>query len=547
VSIVEKLSFLIPGHERESPAGAIHVVDPSPFNWLSITHNTCEALVRVEPDGDPVPACASTYTWVNGGTLEIRVREGEVFPDGEPLTVAAVKRSIDEAMKWRAPHPHGTHFNLHLSAPCEITGEHTVRLRLSQPDGCAFGKLRALPIMSTAFWEELGFGRKRRGSAEGQWQVLDGPGGWGTGPFILAEGYSSVDNEEAVVCRQPFASVWLPLKEDRTPRLRLEANSKYWDGRRGPHLREVVFRNDISPEQALELVCNTEGEVDLVTEIPPDKAGDVESSRYARLVCIEAIRAVAGIINRNAEGLPLRDRRARLALNLAVDRDRIVREAMYGKADPLGGLTPPAAVTFLHRLPPYPHQPVRACDLWEEAGGAGSRAIRISAPGRLEAAAHIVAANIKDALRLQTEITIIRDARELLRVQRKLIEKDRPLDWDILIQEQGAQTTDTVVLELHRAFVGATGEFRAGPVVAGFELLYRERLAETSALKIAHLAHRVDKFVFDEAYALFLYAPHELYAVNRHVHFTPYRTTLDLAQTRVSDEHWSRHPHTPRV
>lgn len=544
MSIVEKLASLIPGHEPETPAGAIRVVDPSPLNWLSITHNTCEALFRVEPDGHPAPAGTSSYTWIDSHALEIQIREGDYFANGEPVTAAAVKRSIDEAMKWRAPHPHGTHLNLHLAAPCEITGEHTVRLQLSEPDGFASGKLRALPIMSTRFWEELGFGEKRKGSAEGHWQVLDGPGAWGTGPFLLTEGYSSLDNEEAVICRHPFASTWIPLNEDRTPRLRLEANPNYWDTRRGPHVREVIFRNDISPERALELVCTAEGEVDLVTEVPPERAGEVESSRYAKLVCIEAFRAVAGIINRTAEGLPLRDRRARLALNLAIDRDRIVREALFGKADPLGGLTPPAAVTFLHRLPPYPHQPVRACDLWEEAGGIKSRALRIVAPGKFEAAARIVAANIKDALRIQTELSIIRDSRELRRVQRQLIEKDRPLDWDIFLQEQGAQAADTVVLDLHRAFVGATGEFRAGPVAAGFELLYRERLAETSALKIAHLAHRVDKFVFDEAYALFLYAPHVLYAVNKQVHFTPYRTTLDLAQTRLSDQHWSRRPRT---
>jgi ABC-type transport system substrate-binding protein len=544
VNIAEKLASLIPGHEPESPAGTIRVVDPSPLNWLSITRNTCEALFRVEADGHPAPAGTSSYTWIDNQTLEIRIREGDYFADGEAVTAAAVKRSIDEATKWRAPHPHGTHLNLPLAVPCEITGEHTVRLQLSGPDGFALGKLRALPIMSTRFWEELGFGNKRKGSAEGHWQVLDGPGAWGTGPFLLTMGYSSLDNEEAVICRRPFASTWLPLKEDRSSGVRLEANPNYGDIRRGPHVQEVLFRNDIPPDRALELVCDTEGEVDLVTEVPPDKASEVESSRYAKLVCIEAFRVVAGVINRTAEGLPLADRRARLALNLAIDRDRIVREAVYGKADPLGGLTPPAAVTFLHRLPPYPHQPVRAWDLWEEAGGGQSRALRITAPAKFETAAQIVVANIKDALGIQTELKIIRDPQDLRRAQRQLIEKERPLDWDIFIQEQRAQAADTVVLELHRALVGATGEFRAGPVSPGFELLYRERLAETSGVKIAHLAHRVDKFVFDEAYALFLYAPHVLYAVNKHVHFTPYRTTLDLAQTRVGDVHWSRRPRT---
>ena len=36
---------------RGEPAGTVHVVDPSPLNWLYITYNTVEELIRVRPDG----------------------------------------------------------------------------------------------------------------------------------------------------------------------------------------------------------------------------------------------------------------------------------------------------------------------------------------------------------------------------------------------------------------------------------------------------------------------------------------------------------------
>jgi ABC-type transport system substrate-binding protein len=147
--------------------------------------------------------------------------------------------------------------------------------------------------------------------------MIDAPGPWGTGPFMLVEGHSVIDVEQAVVEPEPFAATWL-WREHRAPRVRLAANPGYWDTARGPHLREVVFRNDIPPERALELVCTTEGEVDIVTELSPADAERVERSEYARLV--DSMRAVAGVINRDADGLPLRDRRARQALNLAIDR-----------------------------------------------------------------------------------------------------------------------------------------------------------------------------------------------------------------------------------
>ncbi|MGI8531285.1 MAG: hypothetical protein ACR2KO_17625 [Geodermatophilaceae bacterium] len=40
---------------------------------------------------------------------------------------------------------------------------------------------------------------------------------------------------------EPLAATWMQ-REDRTARVRLTANPKYWDKVRGPHLQEIVFR-----------------------------------------------------------------------------------------------------------------------------------------------------------------------------------------------------------------------------------------------------------------------------------------------------------------
>jgi hypothetical protein len=70
--------------------------------------------------------------------------------------------------------------------------------------------------------------------------------------------------------------------------------------------------------------------------------------------------------------------------------------------------------------------------------------------------------------------------------------------------------------------------------------LYGELGEQTSALGLSQVSYRIDKFVYDEALALFLCAPQALYAVNNHVDFTPYHTTFELAECEVSEEHWSR-------
>src|SRR5262249_15736938 len=121
----------------------------------------------------------------------------------------------------------------------------------------------------------------------------------------------------------PLVAIWLDTRQDRTPRVVLEANTHHSNRERGPRLPLVVFRNDLTPQEALRLVCDTEGEVVIVTEVSPLDAELVEKSQYARLVTTDSMRVLVGIINR--DNAPLDDVRARRALNMAVDRKRLIR------------------------------------------------------------------------------------------------------------------------------------------------------------------------------------------------------------------------------
>src|SRR5256886_6788009 len=82
----------------------------------------------------------------------------------------------------------------------------------------------------------------------------------------------------------PFTSGGLIESEDRSARLVVEANPSHWNHERGPRLQRVVFRNDLTPAQALELCISTEGEMDIVTEVSPADAARVLHSLYAKLV-----------------------------------------------------------------------------------------------------------------------------------------------------------------------------------------------------------------------------------------------------------------------
>ena len=63
---------------------------------------------------------------------------------------------------------------------------------------------------------------------------------------------------------------------------------------------------------------------------------------------------------------------------------------------------------------------------------------------------------------------------------------------------------------------------------------------ETDGDKLTALAKEIDQLVYDEALSVFLCCPMALVAVNKHVKFTGHAATLELAETEVDEDHWSR-------
>ncbi len=151
------------------PVGTVYVYDPSPLNWLFITWNTMEEPIRVDEDGRVVNALATDARWLDDRTLEMQVRTGVRFQDGQPFTAHNIKENFDEMQRWVAPHPPGTWLNFPKESVCEVVDDQTVRFHFPGPDGLALGKMRGFHIASSAFWQRQGFGYDKLGSGEGHW------------------------------------------------------------------------------------------------------------------------------------------------------------------------------------------------------------------------------------------------------------------------------------------------------------------------------------------------------------------------------------------
>jgi peptide/nickel transport system substrate-binding protein len=251
------------------------------------------------------------------------------------------------------------------------------------------------------------------------------------------------------------------------------------------------------------------------------------------------MRIVSGVINRFAEDVPLDDALARQALNLAVDRDRMVREGFVGYAHPLSGLTPHYAGGFPEGLEPYPHDPDEAKRLLSEVNWPEGRALKLAATTDVEPVANMLAEDFRNGLRLEVDVTVIPDE-GLLAAQRTLVEKVQPLPFDVLVHAWIDLNSDAPPAFIHGAYFASDGPFRAGPPVPEFEDLMGRFAAEVDPERQGELATEIDQFVYDEALSVFLVAPQALYAVNRHVNFVGHAATFELAETEVGEEHWSR-------
>src|SRR5262245_36443955 len=339
--------------------------------------------------------------------------------------------------------------------------------------------------------------------------------------------------------RPEFVATNLITTEDRAARVVLEANRDH-NTPRSARLERVVFRNDLTPQQALQAVCERDGEIDIVTEVSPADASRVEASEHARLVTIDANRLLVGIFNTWASNdAPLSDAPMREALNWAVDRHRLAAEGLAGYATPLAGMTPAWCAGMFAGAEPRRRDPARARQLAAAAGWPEGRRLRVATPAALEGLARMIAADVEDALGIGTDLVAVPEE-QLTAGARSLVEKKLPLPWDVLLHAWFDLSSDMPPAVVHREFFGYDGAFRAGPPDPEFDRRCGALARATDPAQARRLAEDIDRYCFEQSKALFLCAPQALYAVNRHVDFKAYRTTFELADAEVDPAHWSR-------
>ncbi len=280
-----------------------------------------DALVDVTgPEMSLKPMLAERWENPNPNTWRFHIRRGVKFHNGDPLTAEDVKFTIDLGLANK-----GSTQNSYLG-PTEtvrVVDPYTVELTTKTPFPPLLANISRLHIVPRVY-------AKIGADAFSTKQPI------GTGPYKFVE--------------------W-----QHGQRIVLEANPDYWAGAPAP--KRLIFRFIPDPStRAAELKA---GGVDIITGPPIAQLKELAAGDTA-IVTVPAVRVIAYPFNTLQK--PLGDVRVRRALNLAVDRETIVKTLLQGYGKPTGQPFIPGWLGYDPEIKPFPYDPAQAKKLLADAG-----------------------------------------------------------------------------------------------------------------------------------------------------------------------------------
>jgi peptide/nickel transport system substrate-binding protein len=310
--------------------GDISKFDPhfsTSSNDIRWSFNIFDNLTSRHPDGKLYPGLATEWKLQGQTTWAFKLRPGVKFHNGDPFTSADAKfsleRTYDPSVKTMVATVFTTIERIEAPDPGILV------ITTKKPDPLLPARLAFYggQIVPKKYLESVGndtFNAKPVG----------------TGPVRFVS--------------------W--VKDDR---LTLEANPDYFGGK--SDLDRLVVRS--IPETSPRVAALLKGEVDIITQLPPDQGERVSGNPTTRVA--GALYAGLYVLAVNSKRPPLDNPLVKQALSLAIDRELIVKELWKGR-----GIVPSGPIAkgdnhFDAKLPPLAYNPKEARERLRKAGYKG--------------------------------------------------------------------------------------------------------------------------------------------------------------------------------
>ena len=494
-----------------NPRGTLRVVDL----WSvagSVMMNFAEGLVMLDKDNNFVPCLAEEWKWVNDRTIEFKLRQGVFFHNGEPFNaeVVRINREAYKALKF----PDLPFVTISDETVFEIVNEYTVRFTFPEPDGMALAKFGFFVLVAPAFFKQHKF-------SDWSWGCLPEAGPWGTGPFQVAEGSFSGKPSDHIV---------------------LEAYGGYWD-KRFPKVKTVIFDNTLikNIEEAMRLCREKEAAVDIVSFIRPLDTLKIAESPFAKVVKSRDFTQIHSAINQRKPNSKWRDIRLRKALSHALNREELWQYGAKGNAYNLGGHIPPGARGHNPNLTLYRYNTNKARSLLAEAGYPDGFEMKLITPEAQKLEAQVMK-RMYERIGLEVELEVFTYRDWVWKIMTPSEEKAQKEDWDVSICYNNDSYGHSGAAHLVYPYLEASG-IRWIVYDQVYEDMWNDMARTVDEKKQDEKMQKIEAYIYDRAYAVFIYSPLNLYAVNKEVNFVPQRSLrLRLKETSVTDNHWSVRP-----
>jgi len=197
----------------------------------------------------------------------------------------------------------------------EKLSKYKIRFVLNKPYSLFLDRLTRFNFFSKEYLEKFGWGK---GNIDTAVNTLE-PGKYGLGPYILEKGYAT--------------------GRDQTPIIEIKANPYYYEKGK-PYIEKITIYTELSNEEVLNMALKKEGGLD-IAPIPFNKKIETILSPYTKLVTSKSKYNISILFNLLKKDGPLKNERIRLALNEAIDQEKLLRFVYKGE----GQKSPTAANT----------------------------------------------------------------------------------------------------------------------------------------------------------------------------------------------------------
>jgi len=460
-------------------ATSIVTLDPAAYSdrtTETVLRNIYDGLVTRTVDNEIVPELAKEVRWVDDTTVEFTLRPGLKFQNGEALTADDVVFSFERVLHQKIG-------ALRRGFVQEVdhvvkVDDATVRFVLKSPWPVFLQMLVHNQIVPQDYLSWVGDQR-----------FAERP--WGAGPFRYVEG-------------------------DLDDRIVLERFADYYGGAAalppaGPaRLQRAVFR--LMPDAAQRVEALLSGDLHIIQSVPPDMAASLTNNPDI------IVKAVTGtqpkFMDLNVTAPPFDDVRVRRALNHAVDKERLLKDVARGYGVLLAGPLSPANEYADPTLEPYDYDPTMAVELLAQAGYTPEEIVfQVDAYGPYVEIAEAVAAQLRE-LGMDVSVTTV-DYQE---VRPSLLACER----QAFLRDWGDSAFDPVgyVEAKWQTYVPGTAAGRANFSCysnSDADRLISEGASEPRPDRRHEIYDELQRLIYDDAPAVFLYVPQEIAAASAHV------------------------------